>query len=65
MMAGLKKADIVNTVQTYNFDDSMQVLKNDRCLELGISSLYAFDNRRRVYVVAADAIMIKINHIWG
>lgn len=55
MMAGLKKADIVNTVQTYNFDDSMQVLKNDRCLELGISSLYAFDNRSREYVVAADA----------
>lgn len=65
MSVGLNESRCVNTVQTYNFDDSMQVMRNRRCLELGVSSLYAFENSAPGYTVAGDAcadIMIHYDH---
>lgn len=55
MMTRLDTARTVNTIQTYNFEDSMQVMRDDKCLELGISSLYTFSNSRHGYTVAGDA----------
>ncbi len=54
-MIRLDTGRTVNTIQTYNFADSMRVMRNDKCLELGISSLYTFANDRDGYTVARDA----------
>ncbi len=55
MMTRLDTRRTVNTIQTYNFADSMQVMRSGKCLELGISSLYTFSNDRDGYTVARDA----------
>lgn len=55
MRPHLDEKSVVNTIQTYNFDDSMKIMRNSKCIELGISSLYTFENKYSGYTVASDA----------
>lgn len=62
MITRLDTHGTVNTIQTYNFEDSMKVMRDEKCMELGISSLYTFENNRDSYRVARDACVDIMIH---